>query len=438
MRLFEWHNDSFAEHQSKLPEFVNYLSGVWQNRNRYIESSEELTEEEQQEETIQKQRFFDFTIDGKISARNYVGVVQYDGIRIEVYPKIFADDQAKNTKLWQLNMLYWLSYCRKVKFPFSFADVSKFQFDDFLELLIYVFANYAEDIISTQPFQAYQTVSEETPFLKGRISFEEYTKNNLATGKWQNFFCNHEPFVYDNLFNRIVKYVTKRLLAVSENFLNQDRLNEILFILNDVSDIPCTAIDCDKVKLNPLFTDHTHILDLCRLYLSNQVIDSEDQDSNNFCFLLPMEYIFEDFVFGFVSKIWPSLNIKSQSTDYLALSAGSPVFQIRNDMYIRDRLIIDTKYKMRSDSNDSKAGVAQSDLYQMIGYALRRNCMNVLLLYPSTVYSSRKDTKFTVPASIFSKEINIDVKDINIIIDDFQFADDILKARFTVLDPLFS
>ena len=437
MRLFEWHSASFAGHQSKLPGFVNYLSGVWQNRNRYVESSEELTEEEEQEERIQRQRFFDFTIDGKISARNYVGVVQYDGIRVEVYPKIFADDEAENTKLWQLNMLYWLSYCRKVKFPFSFADVSKLQFDDFLELLIYIFANFTEDVISNQPFQAYQTAGEETPFLKGRISFEEYTKNNLTTGKWQNFFCTHDPFVYDNLFNRIVKYVTKRLLAVSENVLNQERLNEILFILNDVSDIPCSANDCDKVKLNPLFAEHKHILDLCRLYLSNQVIDLEDEDSNNFCFLLPMEYIFEDFISGFVSDKWPALNIRSQSTDYLALSNGSSVFQIRNDIYIPDKLIIDTKYKIRSNNDGLKAGVAQSDLYQMISYALRRNCSNVLLLYPATVNSSAVDATFSIPSAMLSGGISIDVRNINIVFKNLQNADMTMLSRIKTLNPLF-
>ncbi|MBS0645843.1 MAG: hypothetical protein JSR97_04560 [Verrucomicrobia bacterium] len=437
MRLFEWHSYSFAGHQSKLPGFVNYLSGVWQNRNWYVESTDELTEEEQQEEKIQRQRFFDFTIDGKISARNYVGVVQYDGIRIEVYPKIFADDEAENTKLWQLNMLYWLSYCRKVKFPFSFADVSKLQFDDFLELLIYIFANFTVDVISNQPFQAYQTVGEETSFLKGRISFEEYTKINLTTGKWQNFFCNHEPFVYDNLFNRIVKYVTKRLLAVSENFLNQERLNEILFILNDVSDIPCSANDCDKVKLNPLFAEHKHILDLCRLYLSNQVIDLEDEDSNNFCFLLPMEYIFEDFIFGFVSDKWPTLNIRSQSTDYLALRKGSSVFQIRNDIYIPDKLIIDTKYKIRSTNDGLKAGVAQSDLYQMISYALRRNCSNVLLLYPATVNSSVVDATFSIPSAMLSGDIIIDVRNLNIVFNNLQNADMTMKSRIETLNPLF-
>lgn len=437
MRLFEWHSDTFAGYQSKLPEFVNYLSGVWQNRNRYVESTDELSEEEQQEERIQKQRFFDFTIDGKISARNYVGVVQYDGIRIEVYPKIFAEDEIENLKQWQLNMLYWLSYCRKVKFPFSFADVSRLQFDDFLELLIYIFANYTEEVISNQPFQAYQAVSEESPYLKGRISFEDYTKHNLITGKWQNFYCTHEPFVYDNLFNRIVKYVTKRLLTVSENYLNQERLNEILFILNDVSDVPCSAVDCDKVKLNPLFADHKHILDLCRLYLSNQVIDLEDEESNNFCFLLPMEYIFEDFIFGFISDKWPSLNIRSQSTDFLALNNATSVFQIRNDVYIPGQLIIDTKYKIRSSNDGLKAGVAQSDLYQMVSYAVRRNCNNVLLLYPTTDKAASVDATFTVPSAMLSKAIEIDVRNINITFDNLHNADNLMKSRIKTLNPIF-
>ena len=47
MKLFEWHSGSFAQHKKQLPGFVEYLSGVWQNRNRYVEQSlEETTEEE--------------------------------------------------------------------------------------------------------------------------------------------------------------------------------------------------------------------------------------------------------------------------------------------------------------------------------------------------------------------------------------------------------
>ena len=438
MRLYEWHSDSIEGHKKVIPEFVNYLSGVWQSRNRYIEVSDEISEEEQQEQKLQKQRFFDFTVDGKISARNYVGVVQYEGLRIEIYPKIFADDETENVKKWQLNLLYWLTYCRKIKFPFSLADVSKLKFDDYLELLIYVFANYTEEIISQQPFQAYQTAEEETSFLKGRLSFDNYTKHNLTTGKWQNFYCSHEPFVYDNHFNRIIKYVTRRLSVITENHLNKEKLNEILFLLNDVSDILCTAEDCEKVKLNPLYDDHNHILGLCKLYLSNQVIDMDSEDSRNFCFLVPMEYIFEDFVFGFISGKWPALNLSGQSTDFLATNQGSNVFQIKNDIYIKDKLIIDTKYKIRASGDGLKEGVSQSDLYQMVSYALRRNCTDVLLLYPEMKSALNAPAVFQIQSDMLPENLNINIRSLDITFDDIHEADRIIISRVKKVNQIFN
>jgi len=435
--LFEWQSASFDEHKKMLPDFVSYLSGVWQSRNRYIELSDGISEEEQQEQQIQKQRFFDFTIDGKISARNYVGVVQYEGVRIEVYPKIFADDETEHKKMWQLNLLYWLTYCRKIKFPFAFADVSKLNFDDYLELLIYIYANYTEEVLFHQSFQAYQSVEEESAFLKGRLSFDNYIKHNLTTGNWQNFYCIYEPFVYDNQFNRIIKYVTRRLSAISENYLNKEKLNEILYLLHDVSDMCCTAEDCEKVKLNPLYEDHKQILELCKLYLNNQVIDMDSEDSKNFCFLVPMEYIFEDFIFGFISDKWPSLNIKSQSTDFLATNHGEKVFQIRNDIYIKNHLIIDTKYKIRCTNDGLKAGVSQSDLYQIVSYALRRDCKNVMLLYPHNKQAMNISTLFEISSGMISETINIHIQNVDISFNDICDADETIKDRIKRLNPVF-
>lgn len=436
MRLFEWKSDSFPGPPSRISEFVNYLSGVWQSRNRFVEFNDELDDLEPREDAIKKQQFFDFTIDGKISARNYVGVVQYDGIRIEVCPKIFASDESSKTKQWQVHMLYWLSYCRKIKFPYALADLSTVPFDDFLELLIYVFASLAEKTVAQQPYQDYQQVVEETSFLKGRISFEDFTRHNLITGNWQNFYCSHQPYVYDNLFNRIVKCVTKRLLLISNNRGNQEKLYHILFILSEVSEVDCFASDCDKVSLNPLFADHQSVLSLCKLYLSNQVVDMENQGSTNFCFLLPMEYVFEDFIFGFLSDKWPALNFKSQSIEYLARRNDSSLFQIRNDIYLPGQLIIDTKYKTRSSKDGLKAGVSQVDLYQMISYAIRRNCNNVLLLYPDIENSIDTSATFQVPSEMLSSDITIEVRNVDITFDILSEADRIMMDRVRDLLPL--
>ncbi len=438
MRLFEWKSDFFPGSPSRITEFINYLSGVWQNRNRFVDLNDEVGDFDPKEDTLRKQQFFDFSIDGKISARNYVGVVQYNGIRIEVYPKIFANDDSQNTGLWQLQMLYWLSYCRKIKFPYSSADLSTIQFDDFLELLIYVFANLTEETVSKQPFQDYQILVEETSFLRGRISFDDYTRHNLISGNWQNFYCSHQPYVYDNLFNRIVKCVTKRLLLISNNSLNQEALSRILFILSDVTEVDCFASDCDKVSLNPLFSDHQSILNLCKLYLSNQVVDMENQESTNFCFLLPMEYVFEDFIYGFLSDKLPALNFRSQSMEYLAIRNDSSLFQIRNDIYLPGKLIIDTKYKIRSTTDGPKAGVSQVDLYQMISYAIRRNCNDVLLLYPHFENSRETSATFQVPSQMLSSNITIEVRNIDITFQVLSEADRVMIERVRGLHPLFA
>lgn len=431
MRLFEWHSQCFKEHVAVLPAFVHYLSGVWATRKKY---NEEISEEEQQEEKIQQQRFFDFTIDGQISARNYVGIVQYGDIRIEVYPKIFADEAIANPRKWQLNLLYWLMYCRRVNMPYSFADVAKLNTDNFLELLIYVFANFTADIIAKQPFQTYQQVEESSPFLKGRLMFDEYSKQHLITGKWHQFYCSHAPLIYDNLFNRIIKHVAQRMLLMSEHQLNKDKLGEILFLLDDVSDINCVAEDCEKVKLNSLYSDHTLILELCSLFLSNSVIDMNAGGKRNFCLLVPMEYVFEEFIFGFIDENWPLLNSVSQSTDFLALNGDKKVFQIRNDIYIRGQLVIDTKYKIRQSGDGLKEGISQNDLYQMVSYALRRNCQDVLLLYPGV---EKRAVCFQIPSEMYARSINIHAQNVDITFDNLEEADQLMRERIRAVSSVF-
>lgn len=439
MILREWETKSFGPYSEKIPELVEYLSHVWKNRNKYVDSvDEENTEEKTANEKVQKQGFFSFSHDNKITAHNYVGTMQYEDIRIEVMPKIFDKSEKQDSGNWHLNLIYWLSYCRKIRFPFSFANISDFHFDDYLELMIYVFANHTEEVLFAQPYQSYQTIEEETSFLRGRLSFDNYTKHNLSKGKWQHFHCIHEPFAYDNLFNRIVKYVSKRLLAVSNNFITRQKLNEIFFLLDEVTDIQCTAPDCSRVSLNSLYGEHGHILELCRMFMSNLVIDMHNEQSRNFCFLLPMEYVFEDFIFGFIDKHFPDMKFLSQSTDYLARHNGEKVFQIRNDMYLKDKLIIDTKYKVRKDANDKKAGVSQTDIYQMVSYALIRNCRDVLLIYPETQneMSTSAPVSFEVPSEMIQDNLRIDVRNIDITFDDIKHAEEKIIEQIKKLHPV--
>ncbi len=414
IRLFEWSSRDYTQLglHSNPKEFVpglqKYLDEVWLSRNWFID-------EDSKKSKSLKQQFFTFSFD-QIKARNYVGVIQYGSSRIEVYPKIFKGQQTTDYKSYFQHLFYWLSYCRKINFPVSKAALSEIDTEDFLEALIYIFANYTEKVLAEQPYQAFQEVKEETPFLRGRLAFPEYINQNLVTGRWQYFQSEYEPLVYDNLFNRIVKYTAKTLAQVSRNSRNTKKLQDILFILDEVSDYVCVASDCDKVKLNPLYSDLEDVLQLCRLFLSNLTVNTGSPADSNFCFMLPMDYVFEDFIFSFIKEHFPHLGAEDQKETYLARSNNKDVFKIKNDILIKSKkLIIDTKYKIRYDAQDGKRGVSQSDMYQMLAYAVKRGYQDVLLLYPATPKSNASDSEFEVSSPLFPlSTVNIKAKNIDI------------------------
>lgn len=418
MRLYEWDTEKHDLSDQQLRRFESYLHEVWRNRQKFDTEENSYWGSKPLEE--QKQQFFQFGYDHTLQARNYVGVVQFEGLRIQVYPKIMRDRQLLDPQLQQRNLLFWLSYCQRIRFPFGLAQTATFDSEDTLEWMVYVFANLATELLSNQPLQAYQQLNETTSYLKGQLNMPAYINNQLSTGRWHEFSCTHAPFVYDNLFNRIVKFVATRLRNISTHPFNQNKLSELLFLLDEVSPQSVTAADCEKVSLNALQQDHSHLLQLCRLFLLNEVMDLNDDQSRNFCFLLPMEVVFEDFIAGFIEAHFPEWKASKQATDYLATTDGNRIFQIRNDLYFPNRLIVDTKYKTLYP-NDDKFGISQADMYQMVAYALKRNCFKVVLLYPQTREEPFVKT-FEVMAQALSKPITIKIETINIVFDKLEAA----------------
>jgi len=432
VRLYEWDTASHNLSEQQLHRFESYLHEVWQNRQKFDTEENSYWGNKPLEE--QKQQFFQFGYDHTLKARNYVGVVQFEGLRIQVLPKIMRDRNLLDAQLQQRNLLFWLSYCQRIRFPFGKANAATLDMEDTLELMVYVFANLATEQLSNQPMQAYQQLDETTGYMKGQLNMPTYIRKQLSTGRWHEFSCIHAPFVYDNLFNRIVKQVAQRLRYISNHPFNQNKLGELLFLLDEVSTQSVTAADCDKVSLNALQQDHTDVLQLCRLFLSNEVMDLNDDQSRNFCFLVPMEVVFEDFIAGFIEAYFPQWKASKQATDYLATNEGKPIFQIRNDLYFPNRLIVDTKYKTLHP-NDDKFGISQADMYQMVAYAVKRNCFREMLLYPQT-----GENPFAKSFEVVSKEldlnISIDVKTIDIVGSELKISIEFVKQQIqTLLGP---
>jgi len=237
----------------------------------------------------------------------------------------------------------------------------------------------------------YQPVEEAMQTPRGSINFKRYIANSLVSGNFQNIECDYEPFLFDNKVNRVVKYCSRLLMNQTKFAENLQTLQEVVFILDEVEDIPCNSYDVENITINSFFDEYNRVLDSCKLILNQQLYSNNSYDLSQWCLLFPMEYIFEDFVAGFLenkfSKDWKVEYQKSN--EYL--SSNPKAFNMQHDIFLtsknadRRKVIIDTKYKLRpfDFKNDIKKGISQADLYQMTSYAFRRGCTDIFLLYPN-------------------------------------------------------
>ena len=395
------HHEAPLPPGTSIPELITYLDETWMNRLIFGQSESSYYGDG---EPSTKQPFFNFSYDHKIKARNYVGFVQWGDLRIEVLPKVFENQGSKD--LWP-HLSYWLSYCRRINFPFSQLESVIEEVEDLPEALIYTFAKHTRDLLLSIPFSRYEELVETSTVMKGRLDFNRYVNEQFSKGNPHQLVVEHNPLLYNNLLNQIIKSVAYRLQGVCRFEDTFHLLQDILFHLDGVDEVPIVAQDCDRVHLNRLFEDYSQVLDMCRFFLSDGNLSNEMGDLQNFSFMLPMEVIYEDFLAGFIEAHFSDrFKVRYQSTGWLT---DQQKFKLKYDILLEDRetgkkIIVDAKYKLRQDKGDGKYGISQNDLYQMLAYAIRTYCQDIVLFYPTKLKIPTGLNRFTISSSLFSDE----------------------------------
>ena len=424
INLFEYKNK--ANPGDTFDGLEEFLDDIWKNREKSVYFSVD------QEDKVESQRFLQFLHKtNEIKSNKYVGVIRFEGQHINLLPKIFYDSSKEYhaTDVYQMqnHILWWLSYCKKIKFPNYQTSMGNLK-SDFFEILIYLFSKYTRQLLTNSIYQQYEEVNNELHFIKGRLNTNKYINENLSTGKWHKLNCTYDAFEFDNKFNRIIKYVVNLLFNATTSIDNKKHLREILFILDEVSDVRATAEEVASIQFNPMFSDFETVRDYCHLFLSNSISFNYKNDLKLFAFLLPMEYVFEDFIFGFIDKEIEEVKAKTQiSSIYLDKERN---FGLRPDLMLKmahKTIIADTKYKIvYSEEKDPKKGIAQSDLYQMLAYAIRFKIDEIILFYPNTINNYQEEVSKIIiqDALADNKEIQINSYQLPIL------NNEILKDKF--------
>jgi 5-methylcytosine-specific restriction enzyme subunit McrC len=397
INLFEYQNKQ--EFTGSLEDLEIFLDDIWNKREKSDFYSSDDSDK------IETQHFLQILHkSNELKSNKYVGVIHFGDHKINLLPKIFFETDREYSSLEinsiQNHILWWLSYCRKIKFPNYLTSLGRLK-SNFFEVLIYLFSKYTRELLSNSVYQQYEEVEKELSFIKGRLDNIKYINENLVKGRWHKINCSYDAFVVDNKFNRIIKYVTTLLFNNTSSSDNKKYLREILFILDEVQDVRATAEECSTIQFNPMFGKFEIVRDYCYLFLKNSITFDYKNDLKLFTFLLPMEYVFEDFVFGFIDKEIEEIKAKPQISSVYLDQNG--FFKLRPDLHFEvdsQKILADTKYKIiYTDEQDFKNGISASDLYQMVAYAARFKIDQIKLFYPDTV------------SDYYEKESEIIIKD---------------------------
>lgn len=311
-------------------------------------------------------------IGGKfIQARNYVGVLQTkSGLTIEILPKIADKNDAERSKAVFIKMLKTLR-----NFPFKSSNLASLKTQNLplLEIFISMFLCELEALVKKGIKSDYVALEENLNFLKGKLNINEQIKRNSIHK--ERFYVGYSEFLNDIKINRIIKTTLKFLYKKSNSSKNQQKIRELLFIFDEVSECENYKNFFAKLVINRQVKHYEQTLLWCKIFLLGNSFTPHKGDDLAFALLFDMNALFESYVGNFIKKKF-SGTILQHSEKHLVEEPKS--FKLRPDIFLKGKFIADTKWKIISSKDD----ISQADLYQLYAYGKKHECGKLHLIYP--------------------------------------------------------
>ena len=318
-----------------------------------------------------------------IQARNYVGVLQTkSGLTIEILPKIADKTDTDKSKAVFIKMLKTLK-----NFPFKSSNLASLKTQNLplLEIFISMFLCELEALVKKGIKSDYVALEENLNFLKGKLNINEQIKRNSVHK--ERFYVGYSEFLSDIKINRIIKTTLKFLYKKSNSSKNQQKIRELLFIFDEVSECEDYKNFFAKLVINRQVKHYEQTLLWCKIFLLGNSFTPHKGDDLALALLFDMNALFESYVGNFIKKKF-SGTILQHSEKHLVEEPKS--FKLRPDIFLKGKFIADTKWKIVSSRDD----ISQADLYQLYAYGKKHECDKLHLIYPKIDDIRQKTMKF--------------------------------------------
>jgi 5-methylcytosine-specific restriction enzyme subunit McrC len=325
-------------------------------------------------------------------AQQVVGVIAAPGCSLEILPKIDAAAHEDDETI-RAHLVSMLDVALGLKIGDGQVLAMARQKETLLDILIRLFADRLLAEARRGLPRAYLAQEEDLAALRGRLDVvRQFTHHAVRPDR---LACRFDSLMSDTPLLRIMKACVLMLRRHARALETQRSLDELRFLLAEVSDVPVSALPWTQVRIDRTNRRWETLYELAKLFLKRewQRTNHDAKAGQGITLLFAMNDLFEAYIAALVRRALRNgdLTVHSQGgLRYCLLEegeGGKQRFQTTPDILIRRDgqtvMLIDTKWKLIGrNPEDKKRGVSQSDVYQMMAYARLYRCQEVMLLYP--------------------------------------------------------
>ncbi|MGB8841779.1 MAG: hypothetical protein WCC64_11980 [Aliidongia sp.] len=318
----------------------------------------------------------------RVKATHHVGMVVAPEIRLEVLPKIDGLG-LRGTRDALVRMI-----CTAWDVPIYDGEITGHasQDHDLLELLIGVFARRLQAETRRGLSRTYCRREDDLSRLRGKLDVtRQFTR--LAASP-QKLACRYDEFTADTSLNRLLLCAAQFLRRRSMRADTQRLLSEIVAHFENVETVSAAEALMGDGRIDRANRRWDVPARLARLLLSAIYQTTHGGRQDGVALLFDMNLLFEAFIAAIVRKALAPLGyeIRTQKPQRCLATdrAGRGAFHMKPDLHVeRDGWItvLDTKWK-HLDPARPNFDIAQSDAYQMHGYAQVYGARSTILLFP--------------------------------------------------------
>jgi 5-methylcytosine-specific restriction enzyme subunit McrC len=327
-----------------------------------------------------------------LTARQMVGVIAAPGCSLEILPKIDPEEVQTDDAI-RHRLVRMLDVALGLNLSDGETSAMARQNETLLDILIRLFADRLIAEARRGLPRAYLEQEEDLTALRGRLDvIRQFTKNAVRPDR---LACRFDTLMADTPLLRIMKTCVVFLRCHARAYETLRRLDELRFLLADVSDISSSALPWKQVRIDRTNRRWETLYALACLFLKRewQATHHDASNSHGITLLFPMNKLFEAYITALSRRALrgSDLTIHAQGGRLNCLieegGDGKERFQTKPDILIKRAtdtvMVIDTKWKrIGCNPADAKRSVSQGDVYQMMAYARLYECPEVLLLYP--------------------------------------------------------